>query len=72
MYIVVSSANNIDLATFKLSGRSFVYIINYNGPNTNSYGTHIPYFGQINFDFCSGHIVFCLSDNFCSDLKLCL
>ena len=39
MYIVVSSANNIDLTTFKLSGKSFVYIINNNGPNTDPCGT---------------------------------
>ena len=39
MYIVVSSANKIDFTPFKISGRSFVYIINSKGPNTDPYRT---------------------------------
>ena len=71
MYIVVSSANKIDFAPFKLSGRSFVYIINSKGPNTDPCGT--PHsIRSLSFNFCSEHIVFCQSSNFCTNPKLCL
>ena len=39
-YSVVSSENRIALQTFKQLGKSFVYMINNSGPNTDPCGTH--------------------------------
>ena len=43
MYIVVSSANKIDFAPFRLYGRSFVCIINSKGLTLTPVGHHIKF-----------------------------